>query len=1556
MTFAAALVGNDSLTLACGRMLRDAGHALAAVATRHGPTRAFAEEAGIPVVEPGPGLAGRLREAAPEGFDWLVSAANLEILPPEALALARRGAVNFHDGPLPEAPGLNVPVWALLGGAAAHGITWHLIEGGVDEGPILSSRSFPLADDETALTLNTKCLAAALDSFPEVITQLDGALRAAPQDLSRRGRLRRRDDRPFAGGLLDPARPARDLLRVVRALDHGAHPNLLALPKVALAGRLALVAGAEAAEGAGAPGEVLAADAGGLTVATGEGALRLSLAPLPGEVLDLPRPGDRLPLPSPARLAALDAGALRLARGEIAARARLLGLRPATLPPLGGRPGEGRLWQEVGEGAALALAALAARMAGGTADLARLVEDAPEGAAPWAPLRAEGSLGALRAALREPSLPMAADLAARLGSPLALPEVALGPLPFAALRLVGTALVGDPARLSPAAFALLAGRVAHLAEHLADAPDGTPLAALPLAAPTEAALLAAVNATDAPFDDRPVPDLIAAQAARTPEAPALTFRDRTLAYAEVVAEARRLAGSLRALGVRPGERVALCLPRSEHLVIGALAILMAGGAYVPMDPAYPADRLALYLEDSEAAVVLTDARLAATLPPHTARVLRIDGPRPQGRDGAGPSPSDLAYLIYTSGSTGRPKGVMVTHRNVANFFAGMDRAIGDLRGATWLAVTSLSFDISVLELLWTLARGVHVVVQGDEERALVAGEAPIRDGLDLSLFFWGNDDGEGRGKYRLLLEAARFADAHGFRAVWTPERHFHAFGGPYPNPAVTGAAVAAVTRHMDVRAGSCVAPLHHPLRIAEEWAVVDNLCGGRAGLAIASGWQPEDFVLRPENAVPRNKAAMIQSIHDLRRLWRGEAVEFEGPMGPQSVVTQPRPVSRELPLWITTAGNPDTWREAGSLGANVLTHLLGQTVDEVAGKVRIYHEALRAAGHDPARFTVTLMLHTYLAGTREAAREAAREPMKAYLRSAAALIKQYAWAFPAFKKPQGAAKPTDIDLGGLSPEEMDAILDFAFERYFEESGLFGTVEDALARIEEVRAAGVGEVACLIDYGLATDAVLEGLKPLAEVVARARAQGPAADDFSIAAQVARHGVTHLQCTPSMARMLVTNDDSRAALGRLKHLLVGGEALPGRLARDLLAEVPRVTNMYGPTETTVWSTTSEVMGEADVEGIGAPIVNTTVHVLDDDLHPLPVGEAGELWIGGAGVTDGYWRRPDLTAERFPETPLGRLYRTGDLARWTAEGTLDFLGRADGQVKVRGHRIEAGEVEAALEAIPGVTQAVVVAREDSPGNPLLVAYVTVAGAFDERSLREAVALTLPPHMVPARIVRLDAVPLTPNRKVDRKALPPPGASMGTPTGAPAEAPPAGAGAGPAVAAPAASSASSAGPAAVPSSPAASGREPSLPRVAATWRRLLGLPDVQPAQNFFDLGGHSLLAVQLHRDLRSEFGAAGLSITDIFRFPTLGALAARVDQVTGAAPAAGPAPPRPVATAPTAPTAPTALTAPAVATPPVLAHPVFPLAAERPADPRAEAMARRREMRARRSSAGPA
>jgi len=253
------------------------------------------------------------------------------------------------------------------------------------------------------------------------------------------------------------------------------------------------------------------------------------------------------------------------------------------------------------------------------------------------------------------------------------------------------------------------------------------------------------------------------------------------------------------------------------------------------------------------------------------------------------------------------------------------------------------------------------------------------------------------------------------------------------------------------------------------------------------------------------------------------------------------------------------------------------------------------------------------------------------------------------------------------------------------------------------------------------------------------------------------------------------------------------------------------------------------------------------------------AGELWIGGEGVARGYWRRDDLTAERFVANPFadGRMYRTGDLVRRRADGGIDFLGRADHQVKIRGHRIELGEIEAEVEAFPGVRQAVVTAHEAGEGDVRLVAYVTGGTWLAAEALRAHLAARLPEHMVPAHLIQLEAMPLTPNGKVDRKALPAP--SSAAP--APAEA------------------------YAAPEGDVAA-------KIAAVWARVLNLPQIGARDNFFALGGHSLLAVQAHREIRAALGTTRLSITDIFRFPTLDALARHLDggAATVPAPAAEP------------------------------------------------------------------
>jgi len=623
--------------------------------------------------------------------------------------------------------------------------------------------------------------------------------------------------------------------------------------------------------------------------------------------------------------------------------------------------------------------------------------------------------------------------------------------------------------------------------------------------------------------DKCVHELFAEQVKRTPDAVALVFEDQTLTYRELDERANHLAGELHDWGVGPDVRVGVCLRRSLDMVIGLLGILKAGGCYVPLDPTYPAERLKFMLEDSQAPVLLTQKSLhdcfKSEVPnlklfcvdesrdvKYEAQASTLNSlARRSVAESAQPSTS-LAYVIYTSGSTGQPKGVMVTHRNVVNFLAGMDRVLSTKPGV-WLAVTSISFDISVLEIFWTLARGFKVVIQPDDARG-------------------SNEQADGR------------------------------------------------------------------------------------------------------------------------------------------------------------------WR------------------------------------------------------------------------------------------------------------------------------------------------------------------------------------------SVPEQILRHGVTHLQCTPSLAGTLVLAPESQTAVRSLEWLLLGGEALPVCLARQL-REIRRgeLLNLYGPTETTVWSAVHHVDGIGNSIPIGRPLVNTRIYILDRNLQPLPVGVPGEIFIGGEGVARGYLNRPELTAEKFIPHPFSaelkaRLYRTGDLGRWLATGTIEFLGRIDQQVKIRGHRIELGEIEAALGAHPAVRECVVAAREDSPGDARLVAYVVAqapgragilpasrefgieetrrqdGGAprsmeFSTSELRRFLQDKLPAAMIPAAFVFLDELPRTPNGKVDRRALPAPETARPE----------------------------------LETAYLAPGSELEK-AIAEIWQELLHIEKVGRHDNFFDLGGNSLLIVRAQSRLQATLGTK-LPVVKLFQYPTVHALA---------------------------------------------------------------------------------
>ncbi|WP_157729484.1 non-ribosomal peptide synthetase [Tumebacillus algifaecis] len=570
------------------------------------------------------------------------------------------------------------------------------------------------------------------------------------------------------------------------------------------------------------------------------------------------------------------------------------------------------------------------------------------------------------------------------------------------------------------------------------------------------------------------------QVQTAPERVALVFEDQTYTYGELNARANRLARHLQRLGVGAGAPVGVCLRRSPELVTALLAVLKAGGMYVPLDPEYPGERIAYMLADCQAAVLLTSSDLQAELPPYAGTTLcveeQIDWMTEPEQDLPAVDRQQAAYLIYTSGSTGRPKGVVVTHHNVTHFYSGMDEQVGCAPTDALLAVTSICFDISVLELFWTLSCGAKLVLLSEQE----------------------------------------------------------------------------------------------------------------------------------------------------------------------------------------------------------------------------------------------------------------------------------------------------------------------------------------------------------------------------------AKGTGGGEFSLKRQAQRHGATLLQGTPSLAKLMFSDPETVQALTGLRALLLGGEALSAKQAAEVRAGLPnvRLFNMYGPTEATVWAVSMEVV---DVKGrvpIGRPLANVRTYVLDDRLQPVPIGVAGELYLGGDGIAQGYFGRADLTAERFLLDPFasgGRIYKTGDAVRQLADGTLEFLGRLDHQVKVRGFRIELEEIEAVLLAHPAVQEAVCTAKESA-----LVAYV-VTGRDQELlqpELLSLLRLKLPAYMVPDHLLFLEALPLTPNGKTDKKALPAPSGDRSRSSAA--YVPPA----------------------------------TEMERlIVSVWQDVLGTAEVGVDDNFFEVGGNSLKMEQVFSRLQPQLPSV-VVITDLFRYPTIRLLAQKLGE----------------------------------------------------------------------------
>lgn len=1016
MSFSCLLIGNSPLLKLIAPALAKRGHQIAGVVTDEADLAGWAKGQSLP-------CSSTEGDWAQDDVDWIF-AMDASGIQGADLTFARKGAVAWHDGPLPDMAGDLAQTFALLEGQTQHFCTWHFIGAGWYDGDIAVQTRIAVQPADTARTMAAKCAEAALTGFGTLINQIEaGALTPMGQNLARR---RMCTAAALPSGLLNLGLPSAEILRMTSALEAVEGMAVKPRAKMLIEDQLVLVGTARLVDGSDMAGTVLHSAEGTVTVATVDGAIRFDGLTLPdGTMAPALETGQKLPLLGFETVSQADALLSKLRAFEDDWAKAFAWFEPANLPDT--RPFDTGLVTfnlTVPEG--VDVEQMVGRWAASCAqsqpcDLAFVTPDLTEAAAsglvlPWSPLRVD--------TVMEDASARFTAARSQIGAPLDLferqaklnwpdqPHIGVsdgtGPIRGCAITIDlvnGPVMHVDTALVDPEFAELLARRFDHLC--------ATESLLLPEA--ERDLVLHKWNDVIADYDKADVMHrAFEAQVVRTPNDIALIFENERLTYAELNARANQTAHVLREMGVGPDQIIGLCTKRSVDLLVGALAILKAGGAYLPMDPAYPADRLAHFARDSQAPVIVTQSALAPNLPEHDAQVLLIDtDPRIDAASTENlpdtSKPEHLAYLIYTSGSTGLPKGVMIEHRNVINFYVGMDDRVPHDPAGTWIAVTSLSFDISVLELFYTTARGFCVVLTSDESRTLISA-------------------------------------------------------GPIP----------------------------------------------------------------------------------------------------------------------------------------------GLTEDD-------------------------------------------------------------------------ASLPT--------PED--------------------------------------------------------------------------DDFSIAAQILRHGVTHLQCTPSMARMIALNDEARLALRRVKHIMLGGEPMPGAL----VAEYESITsasmeNMYGPTETTIWSSTQKGSSSENVVNIGLPLPNQQLYVLDDSQEPVGIGVPGELWIGGDGVTRGYWNRAETTAERFVPNPFhpGRMYRTGDLVRRRMDGCIDFIGRVDFQVKLRGYRIELGEIESEIEKADGVTQAVVMAREDTPGDMRLVGYFTADRAIDLAALRSDMGEALPSFMIPNHLIELDSFPLTPNKKVDRNALPAP------------------------------------------------------------------------------------------------------------------------------------------------------------------------------------------------------
>jgi amino acid adenylation domain-containing protein len=949
-----------------------------------------------------------------------------------------------------------------------------------------------------------------------------------------------------------------------------------------------------------------------------------------------------------------------------------------------------------------------------------------------------------------------------------------------------------------------------------------------------------------------------AQVERTPDALALTYEGEHLTYRELNARANRLAHRLQRLGVKPEVRVGVYIERSLEMVAALLGVLKAGGAYVPFDPEYPQERFAFMLADVQPKVLLTQEQLLSNLPPHHAEVIRLDSDWGSLADESDDNPiagvtgGNLIYVIYTSGSTGQPKGVMNTHQGVMNRLLWMQQEFALTAGDCVLQKTPFSFDVSVWEFFWPLLTGARLVLA--------------------------KPGGHRNGRYLVnLINREQITHLH-----FVPPM-LQAF---LNEPGVqTCTSVRRVICSGEALSAETQEKFHRRLG-----ARLYNLYGPTEAAIDVSHWasRPDDDARSTSSSKSAPRAADL-CLHEMF-----EAQVERTPDAVAIMFEEEQLTYRELNGLANQIA-----RRLRRLGVGPETRLsiyLEPSIGMVAGLLGVLKAGGAYVPLDPSHPQERL---SYIV------RDAQVKVM---------LTQEY--LLPVLPVHDAQVVCLDSELSGIVSESVEKARsgvtadNLAYVIYT--SGSTGRPKGVMVAHRAVcnhmlwmqsQFALHGEDSLLQKTTFSFDAsIWELFLPL---MSGARlimaAPGGQRDSAYLVETIVKQRVTVLQVVPSMLQVLL-DEPGIEKCESLRLVFCGGESLPLELVESFRARLGWVQlhNLYGPTEAAIdvshlscgrardrFSKQPEAVRQKHepafetsatwrVNGtvpIGRPIANTQLYVLDAALQPVPVGVDGELYIGGVQLARGYLRRPGLTAERFIPDPyaneLGRrLYRTGDVARYLSDGNLVFVGRRDQQVKIRGHRIEMGEIEAALDTHPRIRQSVVLAREDVPGDKRLIAYLlgkagtTAADVVANAETNGGIAVSevdevlryelrghlrerLPEYMVPSAFVFVSRLPLTPNGKVDRKALPAPSAAGVKRHGSAASAP----------------------------------RSHLEDALATLWAEVLAVDSVSPTDNFFELGGHSLLAMQVVSRVRERLGAE-VGVGRLFAAPTLAGFAGEVER----------------------------------------------------------------------------